>query len=155
MSKSLVILVADDDDNDLAMTLAALARRGAKPTVFAVHDGAEALDFLHHRGEFQGRTPGNPDVLLLDLNMPKLDGWEVLRQLKADEQLKTIPVVVFTSSKRDRDVQESYELGANAYVVKPIDFEEFTNAILDIKSFWTERNQPPGAAPGRASTAAK
>mgnify|MGYP001558632694 CR=1 FL=1 len=142
MTKSLIILVADDDENDLTMTLAALACRGAKPEVIAVNDGAEAMDYLHRRGGFQSRAPGNPDVVLLDLNMPRLDGWEVLRQIKADAKLKTIPVVVFTSSKRESDVRECYELGANAYVVKPIDYGQFTDAILDIQTFWTERNQP-------------
>ncbi|MBI4624596.1 MAG: response regulator [Verrucomicrobia bacterium] len=148
MSNPLITLVADDDENDLNMTLAALACRGAQSKVFAVHDGAEAMDYLLSRGDFKSRMAGNPKVLLLDLNMPRLDGWEVLRQIKADARLKTIPVVIFTSSKRERDVRESYELGANAYVVKPIDYGEFTNAILEIQSFWTERNVPP-PVPGR------
>lgn len=142
MNKPLIILIADDDENDLKMTLAAFAGRGTSSKVFAVHDGAEAMDYLHRRGEFKSRAPGNPDVLLLDLNMPRLDGWEVLRQIKADALLKSIPVVVFTSSQLERDVRECYELGANAYVVKPIDYGQFMNAILDIRTFWMGRNQP-------------
>jgi CheY-like chemotaxis protein len=147
MNKTITILVADDDEHDLRMTLEALLQRnGRAPTVIAVHDGAEALDFLHGRGAFKSRSPGNPQFLLLDLNMPRLDGWEVLRQIRADAALRTMPVVIFTSSGRDRDVQECYDLGANAYVVKPIDFTEFSNAIRDIQMFWTDRNEPPPAS---------
>ena len=153
MTKSAVILVADDDENDLNMTLAALASHAAAPKVFAVRDGAEAMDFLHSHGEFKARAPGNPDMLLLDLNMPKIDGWEVLRLIKSDHQLKSIPVVIFTSSKRERDVRASYELGANAYVVKPIDYGQFTHAVDAIQTFWAERNVPP-PAPGRVPAAA-
>jgi CheY-like chemotaxis protein len=143
-----LILVADDDENDLRMTLEALAARGARPTVVGVRDGAEALDFLHRRGEFKERAPGHPQFLLLDLNMPRLDGWEVLRQVKSDTALKTLPVVVFTSSRRDRDVRECYELGANAFVVKPIDFEQFLAVVREVHSFWAERNVPsPGPCP--------
>jgi CheY-like chemotaxis protein len=149
MNNHIVILVADDDEHDLQMTLDALASRGVTSRVIAVHDGAEAMDFLHSRGSFQSRTPGNPEILLLDLNMPRLDGWEVLRLIKADVTLKTIPVVIFTSSQRERDVRESYELGANAYVVKPIDYEKFSDAIRDIQTFWTDRNQPPPVSRGK------
>lgn len=153
MSRPLVILVADDDENDRNMTLAALASRGARSQVIAVQDGVEVLDYLLSRGEFKARVPGHPNVLLLDLNMPRIDGWEVLRQIKADAGLRSIPVVIFTSSKRERDVRESYALGANAYVVKPIDFGEFTDALLEIQAFWTERNVPP-PTPALANPAA-
>lgn len=140
------ILVTEDDEQDLHLTIAALAQSDADPAVppvVAVRDGAEALDFLYARGEFQQRAPGRPVLLLLDLNMPRIDGWEVLRQLKSDERLRTIPVVVFTSSTRDSDVLHCYELGANAYVVKPADFHEFAEVVRDIRTFWTKRNFPP------------
>jgi CheY-like chemotaxis protein len=143
MSRPSQILVADDDENDLRMTLAALAQRGTDLEVHTVHDGAEALDYLYGREAFKDRPAGNPEVLLLDLNMPRIDGWEVLRRIKADAALRSIPVVVFTSSSRDHDVGQCYELGANAYVVKPIDFREFTEVVRDIQRFWTERNHPP------------
>src|SRR5258708_40218296 len=160
MSKRNLSLVADDDENDLRMTLAALASRDADLEVRPVHDGAEALDYLYGQGAFKDRPAGNPGMLLLDLNMPRIDGWEVLRRIKADAALRTMPVVVFTSSSRDRDVEQCYELGANAYVVKPIDFKEFTEVVRDIQHFWTERNHPPVAlrpvetAPGLAGAKA-
>jgi CheY-like chemotaxis protein len=149
MSNRNLILVADDDENDLKMTLAALTRVGTDPEVevHTVHDGAEALDYLHGEGAFKDRPAGNPQVLLLDLNMPRIDGWEVLRQVKSEANLKTIPVVVFTSSSRDHDVEQCYGLGVNAYVVKPIDFQEFTEVVRDIEVFWTKRNHPPPAQP--------
>lgn len=143
MNPRSLMLVADDDENDLRMILEALAGRGADLEVRTVHDGAETLDYLYGREAFKDRLPGNPEVLLLDLNMPRIDGWEVLRQVKADATLRTIPVVVFTSSSRDHDVEQCYELGANAYVVKPIDFHAFTEVVRDIRVFWTERNHPP------------
>lgn len=145
MSKPHLILVADDDANDLQMLLAALAPFGSDLEVRTVRDGAEALDYLRGREAFRARPPGNPDLLLLDLNMPRVDGWTVLRQVKADAALRTIPVVVFTSSARDLDVTRCYELGANAYVVKPIDFHEFTEVVQDVRRFWTGRNHPPVA----------
>ena len=146
MSRHSLILVADDDENDLRMTLEALAGRSADLEVRTVHDGAEALDYLYGREAFKDRPAGNPEVLLLDLNMPRVDGWEVLRRVKTDAALRTIPVVVFTSSSRDHDVGECYELGANAYVVKPIGFREFTEVVRDIQHFWTECNHPPRAS---------
>jgi len=143
MSRTFIILVADDDENDLAMTLAALTSQGDVQRVCAVHEGAEALDFLYSHGSFQSRAPGNPELVLLDLHMPRVDGWGVLRQIKSDATLKTIPVIIFTSSARERDVQFSYELGANAYVVKPIDYREYKAVLTDLHSFWLERNAPP------------
>lgn len=152
MSAHALILVVDDDANDSQMTLAALSRPESAATMCAVCDGAEALDFLYRRGEFENREPGNPEVVLLDLNMPRIDGWGVLRQVKSDPALKSIPVVVFTSSARDRDVTLCYELGANAVVVKPMAFDEFTQTVRDIQAFWTGRNRPsPPAHPGDAS----
>ena len=143
MSKSGPILVADDDDNDLRMTVAALTQHDADLEVRTVHDGAEALDYLYGREAFNERPAGNPALLLLDLNMPRIDGWAVLRQVKSDPMLRFIPVVVFTSSARDHDVEQCYELGANAYVVKPIDYHEFTRVVRDIQYFWIVRNHPP------------
>jgi CheY-like chemotaxis protein len=160
MSRRNLILVADDDENDLRMTLEALAQRGTDLEVRTVHDGAEALDYLYGREAFKDRPAGNPEMLLLDLNMPRIDGWEVLRRIKTDAALHTIPVIVFTSSSRDHDVDQCYELGANAYVVKPIDFHQFTEVVRDIQHFWTECNRPPGplhaveTAPGPVGTKA-
>lgn len=148
MNKHNLILVADDDDNDLRMTLEALAPRGADLEVRTVRDGAEALDYLYSREAFKDRPAGNPGMVLLDLNMPRIDGWEVLRRIKSDAALHTIPVVVFTSSSREHDVDQCYALGANAYVVKPIDYHEFTEVVRAIRHFWTEHNLPPAA--GRA-----
>ena len=108
-----------------------------------VRDGAEALDYLFRRNQYADRAPGNPAVLLLDLKMPKLDGLDVLRALKADEQLKTVPVVMLTSSREEQDLVRSYELGVNAYVVKPVEFREFVKAIADLGIFWAVLNEPP------------
>ena len=143
MNKRAMILVVDDDENDVRMTLAALARHGVEAQVCVADDGAEALDYLHCRGKFKDRPPGNPGLLLLDLNMPRIDGWGVLRELKADAHFRTIPVVVFTSSARDHDVAQCYELGANAFVVKPIAFDQFSETVRDIRAFWIGRNHPP------------
>lgn len=143
MTKQLCILVADDDENDISMIVAALSRERPAGSVEVVRDGAEALDFLNLRDGFKDRQPGNPDVMLLDLNMPRIDGWEVLRQIRSNSALKLIPVVIFSSSARDRDVAQSYELGANAYVVKPIDYEEFVRAVGCIEQFWVGCNKPP------------
>jgi len=106
-------------------------------------DGEEALDYLYCRGKFQGRTSENPAVLLLDLKLPKVDGLEVLQKIKADEKLRMIPVVVLTSSREERDMVASYQLGVNAYVVKPVDFHEFVNAIKELGVFWAVINEPP------------
>jgi CheY-like chemotaxis protein len=109
-------------------------------------DGAEALDYLYHRGKFQGRDNGNPAVMLLDLKLPKIDGLEVLKQIKSDDNLRMIPVVVLTSSREERDMVASYKLGVNAYVVKPVDFHEFVNAIKELGVFWAIINEaPPGS----------
>jgi len=143
MSPRPIILVADDDENDVQMMRAALQPAGAAVEMHAVRDGAEALDYLHGRGAFQQRLPGHPAVLLLDLNMPRVDGWEVLRQVRADAALRQIPVVVFTSSSRDGDVEWCYRLGANAYVVKPIDWRQFAQVVQEIRAFWTGCNLPP------------
>ena len=137
------ILLAEDNNNDVELTLEALAHHNLANEVIVAHDGEEALDYLYRRGAFKMREEGNPAVLLLDLKMPKVDGMEVLRQVKADPNLKAVPVVVLTSSKEERDVVESYNLGVNAYVVKPVDFHEFIDAVKELGLFWSILNVPP------------
>lgn len=137
------ILLAEDDPNDVELTLAALAENNLANEVIVTRDGGEALDYLYRRARFQQRDEGHPAVVLLDLKMPKVDGLEVLRQIKSDPLLKTIPVVILTSSREDRDIVESYSLGVNAYVVKPVDFHEFVDAIKELGLFWGILNVPP------------
>ena len=129
------MLLAEDNPRDAELTLAALEEARLGGNTFVVGDGAELLDYLRLSGRFAGREPGNPAVILLDLKMPKVDGLEVLRRIKGDQRLKSIPVVVLTSSREERDVVESYQLGANAYVVKPVDFEQFVAAVSRLASF--------------------
>jgi CheY-like chemotaxis protein len=112
-----------------------------------VRDGAEALDYLYRRGQFADRADGQPAVVLLDLKMPKMDGIEVLRQMKSDPQLKMVPVVVMTSSREEQDLVNSYQLGVNAYIVKPVGFQEFVEAVKQVGAFWAVINEPP---PGSA-----
>ena len=145
------ILVADDNDNDVQLILMALGRHKSRYQVAVAHDGAEALDYLYRRGEFQSRSAGNPVVILLDLKMPRVDGLEVLRQIKGDPQLKAIPVVMLTSSREESDVHTSYQLGVNAYVVKPVDFQEFLEAIKETEHFWAVLNEPPPEYPTSAN----
>src|SRR6202046_1865991 len=121
------ILLAEDDLNDVELTLTALEEYHLANRVEVAHNGEEALDYLHRRGKFNARPNGNPVFILLDLKMPKVDGLEVLQQIKADERLKMVPVIVLTSSHQEKDVMLSYKLGVNAYVVKPVDFHEFVN----------------------------
>jgi CheY-like chemotaxis protein len=137
------ILMVEDDPNDVELTLTALAEYNLANEVVVTRDGAEALDYLYCRGSFARRATDNPAVLLLDLKLPKVDGLQVLRQIKSDENLRMIPVVVLTSSREERDMVESYRLGVNAYVVKPVDFHEFVNAIKELGVFWAVINQPP------------
>jgi len=137
------ILLAEDDPNDVELTLIALADYNVANEVLVVGDGEEALDYLYRRGAFKNRANGNPVVMLLDLKMPKLDGLEVLRAVKADEQFRTMPVVVLTSSREESDLAESYKLGVNAYVVKPVDFHEFIDAVKQLGVFWAAINEPP------------
>ncbi len=132
------ILVADDDENDLRMIEMALKDDGRSPLVRYVHDGHEALDYLRARGNFNRGE--NLALILLDLHMPRVDGWEVLRQVRADERLKRIPIVIFSSSAREVDVRNCYDLGANAYVVKPIEFDRFQETVGAIKAFWAGCN---------------
>jgi CheY-like chemotaxis protein len=137
------ILLVEDDPKDVELTLAALAEHNLANQVAVARDGVEALDYLYHRGSFAQRPPGKPVVIMLDLKMPRLDGLQVLRQLKADEQLRRIPVVVLTSSRESLDLQACYRLGVNAYVVKPVRFIEFVEAVKEIGIFWVLVNQPP------------
>jgi CheY-like chemotaxis protein len=137
------ILLAEDDVNDVDLTLFALAEHHLANEVVVVRDGAEALDYLSRRGKFAERAIGNPAVVLLDIKMPKMDGLEVLKRLRADDNLKTIPVVMLTSSREERDVGRSYNLGANAFVVKPVVFEELVNAVKSLGLFWAVVNEPP------------
>jgi CheY-like chemotaxis protein len=141
------ILLVEDDPKDIELTLAALAEHNLANEVAVTRDGVEALDYLNRRGSFARRPAGNPVVILLDLKMPRLDGTQVLRQLKDDEQFRLIPVVVLTSSHESPDLEACYQLGANAYVVKPVRFNEFVDAVKRTGVFWALINQPP---PGNA-----
>ena len=135
--------MVEDDPNDVELTLTALGEYNLANEVVVTRDGEEALDYLFCRGNFSTRTSDNPAVLLLDLKLPKVDGLEVLQQVKSDEKLRMIPVVVLTSSHEERDMVASYRLGVNAYVVKPVDFHEFVNAIKELGIFWAVINEPP------------
>jgi CheY-like chemotaxis protein len=140
------ILLVEDNPNDVELTLAALQEHHLANEVVVLRDGAEALDYLHGRGPFSGRPADNPALVLLDLKMPKVDGLEVLRQMKADERLKTIPVVMLTSSREEKDLVKSYQLGVNAYVVKPVEFSAFMEAVKQLGTFWAVVNEPPPRA---------
>jgi CheY-like chemotaxis protein len=137
------ILLVDDSPRDTEMALDALAQNNLANEVVALRDGAEALDYLYRRGQFADRGNGQPAAILLDLKMPKVDGIEVLRQIKSDPQLKMIPVVVLTSSREEQDLVKSYELGVNAYIVKPVQFQEFVEAVKLVGAFWAVVNEPP------------
>jgi CheY-like chemotaxis protein len=137
------ILMVEDDPKDVELTLTALEDYNLANEVVVTRDGEQALDYLCCRGEYKLRSSDNPAVILLDLKLPKVDGLEVLKQIKADAKLKMIPVVVLTSSKEEKDMVASYKLGVNAYVVKPVDFHEFVNAIKELGAFWAVINEPP------------
>jgi len=147
MNKQKWILLVEDNENDADLALRALFLNQAPEEVIVTRDGAEALDCLYQREGFHGRGNGNPIVVLLDLKMPKMDGVEVLRQVKTDPRLRTIPIVVLTSSREEADVVRSYRLGANAYVVKPVDFQQFVTALKQISMFWVVLNEPPPPNP--------
>ena len=143
MNKLGRILMVEDDPKDVELTLTALEEYNLANEVIVTHDGEQALDYLYCRGEYKTRSSGNPAVMLLDLKLPKVDGLEVLKQIKSDGELRMIPVVVLTSSKEEKDMVASYKLGVNAYVVKPVDFHEFVNAIKELGVFWAVINEPP------------
>ena len=137
------ILMVEDDPRDVELTMTALEEYNLANEVVVTRDGQEALDYLYCRGQFNSRFSENPAVILLDLKLPKIDGLEVLQQIRSDERLKVIPVVVLTSSHEEKDMVRSYQLGVNAYVVKPVDFHEFVNAVKELGVFWAVINQPP------------
>jgi CheY-like chemotaxis protein len=143
MNSLKVILMAEDSPQDIELTLAAFEEHKIANRVEVVRDGQEAIDYLFRRGKFADRTPGNPALVLLDLKMPKVDGLEALAIIKSDEQLRSIPVVMLTSSREEVDVVRSYALGVNAYVVKPVDFQAFTEAVKEIGAFWAVLNETP------------
>ena len=140
------ILLAEDSPQDAEMTLEALSEHHLSNHIVRVSDGEEALDYLYARGKFAGRTDGNPLLVLLDLKMPKVDGLEVLRAIKSDPALRTLPVVMLTASREEQDLVRSYQLGVNAYVVKPVGFQKFVEAVKQIGVFWTIHNEPPPGA---------
>jgi CheY-like chemotaxis protein len=133
----------EDDANDVELTLTALAQHNLANKIVVLRDGAAALDYLYRRGDHRNRTESQPIVVLLDLKMPKVNGLDVLKQMKADEQLRLVPVVMLTSSREERDLVASYQLGVNAYVVKPVSFGEFVTAIQNLGIFWALVNEPP------------
>jgi len=137
------ILLAEDSPKDVDLTLAALDEHHLANEVVVTRDGAEALDYLYARGAYASREPSLPAVVLLDIKMPKVTGIEVLQQMKSDENLKKIPVVMLTSSREEPDLEASYALGANAYVVKPVDFQQFVAAVKQVGAFWAVLNEPP------------
>ncbi len=144
------ILLVDDSARDTELALDALEQYNLANEVLVLRDGVEALDYLYRRGQFAGRANGQPAIILLDLKMPKVDGLEVLRQIKSDPDLKTIPVVVMTSSREEQDLLNSYQLGVNAYVVKPVKFQGFVEAVRQIGGFWALLNEAPPGSAGRA-----
>ena len=137
------ILLVEDDPKDVELTLAGLGEYNLANEVVVAHDGEEGLDYLYRRKKFASRPNGNPAVILLDLKLPKVNGFEVLEQVRADEHLKMIPVVVLTSSHEERDLVQSYKLGVNGYVVKPVEFHQFVNAVKELGVFWAVINEPP------------
>jgi CheY-like chemotaxis protein len=143
MAEPSKILLVEDDPHDVELTLSALTENHLTNEIVIARDGAEALNYLYRRGAYQSREARNPAVILLDLKLPKVDGLEVLKQIKADPSLKTIPVVMLTSSREEQDLVESYTSGSNAYVVKPVGFKDFVEAVREVGLFWTVINQPP------------
>jgi CheY-like chemotaxis protein len=137
------ILLVEDDPQDVELTINALGEYNLANEIAVARDGVEALDYLFRRGAFESRSAGNPVVILLDIKMPRMDGIQVLHQLKSDEKMHSIPVVILTSSHETRDLDECYKLGVNAYVVKPVRFAEFIEAVKGIGVFWALINEPP------------
>jgi len=143
MAKIRTILLAEDNANDVELTLEAMAENNLANRVFVVRDGIEVMDYLRCQGKYKNRKTGIPVMVLLDIKMPRMDGIEVLRNIRGDSKLKKIPVVILTSSLEEQDIITSYDLGVNAYVVKPVDFKQFTNAVKLIGSFWAVINELP------------
>jgi len=143
------ILLVEDNPKDLELTLIALGKSNLANEVVTVRDGVEALDYLHCREAYVERARGNPAVVLLDLKLPRMDGLQVLEAIRKESSLQSIPVVILTSSNEEKDLMKSYSLGANAYVVKPVGFQEFLEAVQDLGVFWAVLNEPP---PGSLKT---
>jgi CheY-like chemotaxis protein len=142
-----IILLVEDNPGDAELTLKALQDKSLANKIEWVRDGVEALDFLFRRGTWEGRASSDPVLILLDLNMPRLDGHDVLQSVKGDPTLRRIPVVIMTSSREGPDLHKAYDLGANAYVVKPLNFKEFVTAVKNIGTFWALINEPPPGSP--------
>jgi CheY-like chemotaxis protein len=143
------ILLVEDNQKDIDLALAALAENELADEVIVVRDGEQAIDYLHQRGNFRLRARGNPAVILLDLKLPRVDGLEVLTQIKSNPQLQMIPVVMLTSSREEADLASSYQRVVNAYVVKPVTFSRFVEALRELGVFWAEINEPPPGSLGR------
>lgn len=144
ITNEIEILLVEDNPNDVELTLRALKKNNLTNRVHVVKDGAEALEYIFANGAYAHRKiEDHPRVILLDLKLPKVDGLQVLRQIKSDERTKVIPVVVLTSSKKERDLVESYKLGANSYITKPVDFDSFVKAVAELGLYWLLLNQPP------------
>ena len=137
------ILLAEDNPNDVELTIEALAQHNLANRVTVAHDGVEAMEYLRREGAFKDREPGDPAVVLLDIKMPRKDGLEVLREIRSDPALKKVPVVILTSSREEQDLITSYDLGVNAYVVKPVDFPHFIDAVKQLGVFWAVINERP------------
>ena len=137
------ILIAEDNPKDIELTLEALAEHNLANQVTVVRDGVEVMEYLQYQGKYKLRKPGLPAVLLLDIKMPRMDGIEVLRAIRSDPALKILPVVILTSSREEQDLIKSYEFGVNAYVVKPVDFKDFIQAVKEIGVFWAVINELP------------
>jgi CheY-like chemotaxis protein len=138
------ILLVEDNQTDVELTIRALKKHNLTNRIFVVKDGEEALDFLFRQGVYSKReTTNSPKIIFLDLKLPKVDGLEVLKKVKTDERTKIIPVVVLTSSREERDIVESYKLGVNSYIVKPVDFDKFVESVSQIGLYWLLLNQPP------------
>ena len=144
-----VILLVEDNADDEALTMRALKKNNITNAIVVAHDGVEALDYLFGTGQYAERdTSVQPELLLLDLKLPKVDGFEVLKKLRADERTKLLPVVILTSSKEEQDIVNGYGLGANSYIRKPVDFQDFVNAVLQLGLYWLVLNEQPPACPG-------
>lgn len=143
MSEMRILLVEDNPDDE-ALTLRALKRQNVVNEIIVVRDGAEAIDYLFSEGEYTDRVPnGNPTLMLLDLKLPKVDGLEVLRRVRSDKRTRMIPVIILTSSDEEKDIIDSYSLGANSYVRKPVDFDQFGEAVRQLHLYWVLLNEPP------------
>jgi CheY-like chemotaxis protein len=139
------ILLAEDNQNDIDLTLLALKEFNLSDNIEVVSDGVEAMEYLRFQGKFKNRLPGNPSVIFLDMKMPRMDGIEVLKEIRNDPALKLIPVVMLTSSRENKDLLDSYTMGVNAYVVKPVDFTQFISAVKQLGAFWALLNEQPPA----------